>query len=195
MALDAEQILAATEDVLRRHGPAKATVVDVARVLGVSHGSVYRHFPSKTALREAVTRRWLQRSEDELARITADEAAGGGVGAERVRGWLRALFLVKRAKALEEPELFETFRVLISEHSEVAVEHVEGMLARLRGLIEAGVASGDCAVADAGVAARAVFDATARFHHPAHVGEWELPGIEADLDAVCTLIVDGLRAR
>ena len=53
-ALTAEQVLVAAEDVLRRYGPAKATVVDVARELGVSHGSVYRHFPSKTALRDAV---------------------------------------------------------------------------------------------------------------------------------------------
>jgi AcrR family transcriptional regulator len=58
-ALDADVILAATEDVLRRYGPSKATVLDVARVLGVSHASVYRYFPSKAALRDAVTRRWL----------------------------------------------------------------------------------------------------------------------------------------
>ena len=57
--LTAERILDAAEDVLRRYGPAKATVVDVARALGVSHGSVYRHFPSKAALRDAVTERWL----------------------------------------------------------------------------------------------------------------------------------------
>jgi AcrR family transcriptional regulator len=55
--LTAEQILEASEDVLRRFGPAKATVVDVARELGVSHGSVYRHFPSKAALRDAVAER------------------------------------------------------------------------------------------------------------------------------------------
>ena len=61
--LTPERILEATEDVLRRYGPAKATVVDVARALGVSHGSVYRHFRTKSALREAVTARWLTRTE------------------------------------------------------------------------------------------------------------------------------------
>ena len=39
--LTPERILAAAEDVLRRYGPGKATVVDVAQALGVSHGSVY----------------------------------------------------------------------------------------------------------------------------------------------------------
>src|SRR5512144_414821 len=60
-ALTRERILEAAEDVLRRFGPSKATVVDVARVLEVSHGSVYRHFPSKAALRDGVAELWLAR--------------------------------------------------------------------------------------------------------------------------------------
>ncbi len=42
--LTAEQILDAAEEVLRRFGPEKANVVDLARALGASRGSVYRHF-------------------------------------------------------------------------------------------------------------------------------------------------------
>ena len=61
MVLTPERILEVTEDVLRRFGLAKATVVDVARALDVSHGSVYRHFPSKASLRDAVAKRWLER--------------------------------------------------------------------------------------------------------------------------------------
>ena len=53
--LTSERILEAAEEALRRFGPAKANVVDVARALGVSHGAVYRHFPSKAALRDAVS--------------------------------------------------------------------------------------------------------------------------------------------
>ncbi len=34
-----DRMLDAAEDVLRRYGPAKATVADVARALGVSHGN------------------------------------------------------------------------------------------------------------------------------------------------------------
>ena len=56
-ATSAQADIEAAEEVLRRFGP--ANVVDVARALGVSHGSVYRHFPSKAALRDAVTERWL----------------------------------------------------------------------------------------------------------------------------------------
>src|SRR3954447_20355707 len=94
-ALTAERILEVTEEVLRRHGPAKATVVDVARALGVSHGSVYRHFRTKAALREAVTKRWLDRTTLVLAGIAADAERDPEA---RVREWLAALFAAKRRK-------------------------------------------------------------------------------------------------
>src|SRR3954470_6911674 len=101
--LTAERILEATEEVLRRHGPAKATVVDVARALGVSHGSVYRHFRTKAALREAVTQRWLDRTAEALSGIV-DET--GQDPETRLRDWLAGLFAAKRRKAGADPELF-----------------------------------------------------------------------------------------
>ena len=114
--LTADRILEATEEVLRRFGPGKATVVDVARALGVSHGSVYRHFPSKAALREAVTERWLARSHAGLPAIAEDT---GAPAPERLRRWLGALFAAKRAKAGDDPELFATYQVLVGEASGV----------------------------------------------------------------------------
>src|SRR5204863_2773936 len=97
-ALTSDQIVDAAEDVLRRFGPAKATVVDVARALGVSHGSVYRHFPSKAALRDAVVERWLVRLVSPLAAVVDDDAPA----AERLRRWLETLIAAKRRKAAEE---------------------------------------------------------------------------------------------
>ena len=82
-ALTPDRILDAAEETLTRYGPAKTTVVDVARALGVSHGSVYRHFPSKAALRDAVTERWLARVSDPLApnRRRGHARARNGCGA------------------------------------------------------------------------------------------------------------------
>ncbi|MFG1607646.1 TetR family transcriptional regulator [Actinoplanes sp. NPDC049265] len=176
-ALDAETIMLAAEDALRRFGPAKATVVDVARSLGVSHAAVYRHFPSKAALREEVTRRWVSRMYAGLDAIATSDLPWE----ERLRTWLVALYHAKRDAAVGDPELFATYRVLAQEHSAMAAEHLDQLLLQLTKIV--GSAEG----------ARTVFEATATFHHPAHADDWERPDRDELLDRVCTLVIEGLR--
>ncbi|MFJ9818318.1 TetR family transcriptional regulator [Streptomyces sp. NPDC101151] len=186
--LTAERILEATEEVLRRHGPAKATVVDVARALGVSHGSVYRHFRTKAALREAVTKRWLDRTSERLAGIVA----GDGTPEDRLRAWLAALFEAKRHKAGDDPELFATYTVLTDENGTAVGEHIADLTAQLTRIIEAGAAAGAFTAPDPAASARAVFQATGRFHDPGYAREWQQPGVQAEFEAVVDLLVRGL---
>ncbi|MGW1956542.1 TetR family transcriptional regulator [Streptomyces sp. NPDC001920] len=191
--LTAERILEATEEVLRRHGPAKATVVDVARALGVSHGSVYRHFRTKAALREAVTKRWLDRTTEVLAAIVAEP----GLDPERrVREWLAALFAAKRRKAFDDPELFATYSVLTTETAETVVgEHIAELTGQLTEIVRAGADAGAFTAQDPATTAGALFRATDRFHDPHYAREWERPGVQAEFEAVVDLLIRGLRAR
>jgi len=110
-ALTRNRILETAKEVLRRYGPAKANVVDVARALGVSHGSVYRHFPSKAVLRDAVTERWLASISAPLAAV-ADEEGGGPRATAALARPPRAL---EALESLEEPELFATYVLLGSD--------------------------------------------------------------------------------
>ncbi|MDQ1045388.1 TetR family transcriptional regulator [Streptomyces sp. V4I2] len=187
--LTAERILEATEEVLRRHGPAKATVVDVARALGVSHGSVYRHFRTKAALREAVTKRWLDRTSESLAGIAADASRDPR---QRLGDWLAALFEAKRRKAGDDPELFATYMVLTDENGGAVAEHITDLTGQLTRIVRAGVDAGVFTVADPAATARALFQATGRFHDPGYHREWELPGVEDEFDAVVGLLLRGL---
>ncbi|MEU5088067.1 TetR family transcriptional regulator [Streptomyces sp. NPDC021356] len=189
-ALTAERIIEATEEVLRRHGPAKATVVDVARALGVSHGSVYRHFRTKAALREAVTKRWLDRTHDALSGIAAEE---GLEPRERLRAWFQALFDAKRRKAGDDPEMFATYSALAEENVGAVEQHIAELAAQLAEIVEAGVTSGAFAAADPAATARALFHATGRFHDPCYAGEWKRPGVQEEFDAVLELLLRGLR--
>jgi AcrR family transcriptional regulator len=190
-ALTSDRILAVAEDVLRRYGPAKANVVDVARVLGVSHGSVYRHFPSKAALRDAVTERWLAEISAPLAAV-ADE---GGDARERLRRWLDLLVSSKRGKALGDPELFATYVGLTAEARDVVMAHVETLVSQLAGIIVDGIEEGAFEAAEPPAAARAVFDATARFHNPVHAAEWSDPEIDTAYEEVKGLVLAGLAPK
>jgi AcrR family transcriptional regulator len=186
--LSRDQVLEAAEAALRRFGPAKATVVDVARALGVSHGSVYRHFPSKAALRGAVTARWLARISGSLE-IFADT---GTPAPERLHAWLRELVEAKRRRAADDPQLFETYMILVAEQADVAAAHVDELVAQLARVVADGVRRGEVVSDDPAVTARAILDATGRFHNPAHRAEWADPDIDAHFEAVWSLLLRGL---
>lgn len=186
--LTEDRILEAAEEALRRYGPAKANVVDVARALGVSHGSVYRHFPSKAALRDAVTERWLSEISKPLEAI----AAGKGTAPQRLGRWLDGLVQAKRRKALDDPELFATYIALAADAREVVKRHVETLVDQLACIVAEGVADGAFAADDPRAAARAAFDATTRFHNPAHAAEWSDPQIDAAYEGVRALVLGGL---
>ncbi|MFF1376757.1 TetR family transcriptional regulator [Streptomyces sp. NPDC058308] len=187
--LTPERILEATEEVLRRHGAAKATVVDVARALGVSHGTVYRHFRTKTELRGAVTRRWLDRTSQTLSAVVT----GAEPPEEKLRHWLVGLFEAKQHKAGDDPELFATYSVLVDENSDVVDDHIADLTGQLTAIVQQGVDSGDFTSEAPAVTARAVFDATSRFHDPAYAAHWSRPGIEDAFAAVLDLTLRGLR--
>ena len=187
-ALTPERILAAAEDVLRRYGPGKATVVDVAQALGVSHGSVYRHFASKAALREAVLRGWLARSMAPLQAIADSRTPPPA----RLRQWFSTLRQAKRDNVLGDPELFATYSALAAEAGEAIVEHKGRMQQQIASIIAAGMASGDFRQLDPAAAARALFDATARFHYPGLSHLWDQPGEDAAFAQLLDLLLAGL---
>ncbi len=189
--LSRELILTTAETVLRQYGPAKTTVLDVARALDVSHGSVYRHFASKAALRDAVTERWLDRISAPLERLVETP----GPAEQRLRAWVTLLAGTKQAIARDEPELFATFRRLTDESREVVGAHVDHLAGQISRIVAEGVAAGELAAADPEVTGRAVLQATALFHHPAHAEEWADPQIGRQLEAVLDVVVDGLRPR
>jgi AcrR family transcriptional regulator len=190
VVLTPERILEVTEDVLRRFGLAKATVVDVARALDVSHGSVYRHFPSKASLREAVAKRWLDRVNAPLEKI----AEGAGPAPARLERWLRALFEIKYKKVCDDPEMFATYQALAREACKVVKAHKDGLVDQIAHMLSDGVMQGAFQVADVKASALAIFEATSRFHHPAHSGEWSDPQIAARIDALLALLLKGLEA-
>lgn len=182
------RILEAAAALLRRHGPDKLTVVDVAKRLGMSHGNVYRHFPSKQALRAAVAEDWLAAITAPLSAI----AAGRDAPPARLRAWLAALAAMKRRKVLEDPEMFAGFHRVALESPEVIAAHVSGLVTQVAFILAEGRADGTLpAVAAPEEDAKAVLTATMRFHHPDLVAT---SGDDATAAASLTRITDLLLA-
>jgi AcrR family transcriptional regulator len=189
--LTADAILNAAEDVFRRYGPTKTTVVDVARALNVSHGTIYRHYASKADLRDAVVKRWLDHVSQPLAAIALEE----GVATEQLQRWLRQLMAAKHQKAHADPELFATYQALSEQARAVVYAHINELVRQVTLIVERGVAQGEFNVDDPLSAAQAIFHATTRFHHPVHASTWNATTIDDEFVAVWRLILLGLQPR
>ena len=186
--LNLDRILATAEDVIRRFGPARATVADVARALGVSHAAVYRHVATKAELRGSVVSRWVEETMPPLRAI----AAVPGPAPQRLRQLLDTLITIKRRRAAEDPELFAAYRTLTTDAKSVVAAHIDELIALIATIIRSGVDEGSFRAIDPVAAGRAVLFATSRFHHPVHAAEWADPTIDAEYNDVWQLLMDGL---
>lgn len=74
--LNREKILTAAEEVFAEHGAAASTEQVAARA-GVAIGTVFRHFPTKTALLQAVMKRLLQDLTAQAEELAEGDPAEG----------------------------------------------------------------------------------------------------------------------
>jgi AcrR family transcriptional regulator len=186
-----DRILDATVKVLRRHGAEKTNVVDVAEVLGMSPGNIYRFFASKKALLEAVAVRWMEEMTAPIEAIAADDTRPAS---DRLALWFDTLRKYKRRKLVDEPELFGVYLDIVGDARKTADEHVKILLGQIERIIKDGKSSGEFPPeTDPKSAARAFLHATSPFHHPALVRQQPSP-TEAEARALLRLVLGGLRA-
>jgi len=186
--LTRDRIVATAEDVLRRFGPEKATVVDVARALGVSHAAVYRHVKTKAELRDLVVQRWFDETMSPLRAI----AARPGPAPKRLRQLFDTLIGIKRRRAVADPELFTAYRSLSANARSVVATHLDELAQLVAAIIRSGVEEGTFRRIDPAAASQAILFATSRFHHPAHAMEWTDPKIDTVFDDLWRILMQGL---
>jgi AcrR family transcriptional regulator len=187
--LTRDRILSAAVDVIRRFGPDKATVVDVARALGVSHTAVYRHVATKAELRDLVVSQCAEATMPVLRTI----AAQPGPAPQRLRQLFNAVIAGKRRWAADDPELFAAYRTLAADAQSAAAIHVDEFVELAATVIRAGMEEGTFRTVDPVATARALSFATSRFHHTVHAAEWADPDIDTASDNVWGLLMDGLQ--
>ena len=176
---------------MRRFGPEKATVVDVARALGVSHAAVYRHVKTKAELRDLVVQRWV----DEMMPPLRALVARPGPAPKRLRQLFDTLIAVKRRRAAADPELFTAYRSLSAEAQSVVAAHLDELVQLSAMIIRSGVKEGTFRRINPVAASQAVLFATSRFHHPAHALEWSNPKLGRVYEDVWQMLMEGLCAE
>ncbi len=72
--------------------------------------------------------------------------------------------------------------------------HKDGLVDQIAHILSDGVKQGAFHVTDVKASARALFDATSRFHHPAHAEEWNDPQLGRGSMPLLALLLRGLEA-
>jgi len=157
-----QRILDVAAAHIRRFGVKRMTVVGVAEELGMTHANVYRYFPSKLALLDAVTAHWLKPLEAGI-RDSADSPDPAYDKLERV---LFVLHRTYRNKFESDPLIFDLFADSVTEGRGVARKHRNQVQGTMQRVIEEGIAGGTFDLTDHRKALGLVFDAMHRFIHP-----------------------------
>ncbi len=115
-----EELLAAAEALLKKHGPGKVTVSEIAAVCGMSQPNAYRFFPSKKALMGEIAARWFASVEHDLGELAASDMAPD----DAIRAWVLIQLRHKRAAFDRDPDLFRAYLSLAADNMDVVAAHV-----------------------------------------------------------------------
>ena len=149
---------------LRRHGPRRTTVVDIATEAGMSHANVYRHFSSKAALFDAVTAAWLRPIEAQLRVVTESPDPA----TDKLERLLLTLHRGYRDKLDIDAVLFALFVESVRTDGALARRHRGRVQQNVASIIDEGRSQGSFAL-ETRIALALTFDICHRFIHPSAV--------------------------
>jgi Transcriptional regulator len=186
ISLDKETILNATEEIIRRFGPDKANITDVAKLLKVSHAAIYRYYNGKTDLWNAVTERWLTRLHAPSNNILKEDSPAD----VKLSNLLESFVEAKHHSAINDPEMFANYIKLAQRSMEVIKKGIEEGINSIEKVIVQGITEGIFFTESPYQEARSVYLATSVFIHP---NTFEDPDRKQNIESVINLLIKGLK--
>jgi AcrR family transcriptional regulator len=187
------RILRLAGEHLRAHGAQYLRVTAIARDLGMTHSSIYRHFPTKEALIDAVIAQWLLQLELRLKEI----ADSPDPADDKLERFILALAYYAREKGEKDPLFFKCYIVARQENSASIANHRVLLRRLFERILEEGQTPGPFRIKNQERAYGFVVDTLQRYIHPELIYELkDLPKntFETRLNTVVKVIVKALQA-
>lgn len=185
-----EEILDAAQRLYDSIGFEKTTIGDVARELGMSPANLYRSFPNRQAIDEAIARRKLSVIED----AAWAAARAGGDPAAALKQLSLAVLRETRRLLFSEQRMHHLCAVAARERWPVVDAYLDGLRGAVRHVIMEGQRSGAFRKADPEVLADAVNAALTKVWHPYMIEVFADEDLEATSDRICELLINGLES-
>ena len=187
------RIADAAEALFRQIGYQKTSVADIAKACAMSPANVYRFFPSKSAINEAITLRLLDTVASEMEAI----AAGSGTSGQRLRATARHLYVRDVELFFAEKRMHDMVGAAMTEHWSV----IEGFIARVlsvwEGLLRQGMEASEFRTLDPAATAMTFKHCLMLWTHPIlladFLGRGHTPdGLGAQQEAALDLLLAGI---
>lgn len=171
------RILDAAEEQFRRVGYAKTAVADIARALGMSPANIYRFFPSKAAINEAICEKHFAEVHGILRGVMAEDRPA----AERIERFVIELHRYNKTRCVSERRLHDMVQAGIDENWAAVERHIAAIHEMVAGLVADGVARGEFAADIEPVdASNAICTACTGVLHPTLIAQFAHKDLEED---------------
>jgi AcrR family transcriptional regulator len=157
-----DRILQKADELFTRFGATKTPIADIARELRMSPANVYKFFPSKRALIEAVGAHRVIRLRSQLVAVTKTRKSAW----ERIEDLIRAVSDRFHNQIMEEEDLLEIEIMRRQDKWQFVAEFQDFLRAELVKLIRDGVRAGEMHVSDPEDSAAALLDCLIRAVEP-----------------------------
>ena len=187
------RIMDTAEGLFRTLGFAKTAVADIAGALKMSPANVYRFFPSKNAIVEAICQRCLSELEERAWAV----ARSRGSAADRLERLVLETLAYHRENHLTDQRVNDMVLAAIELSWDAIRTHKEHMRMVTEAILRDGVAAGELDQVDPRETSRLMALAVVHFCHPVLVAQSLRDGqdVEADARATVRLLLRSITPR
>ncbi|KRB40954.1 TetR/AcrR family transcriptional regulator [Phenylobacterium sp. Root700] len=186
-----EEILEAAQRLYESIGFEKTTIGDVARDLGMSPANLYRSFPNRQALDEAIAGRALSTIEDK-AWAAARAEPNAGLALEALS---RAVLEETQRLLFSDQKLHHLCAVAAREMWPVVAAYLGGLRGAVRHVIMEGQRSGAFRAVDPEEMSDTICSALNKVWHPHMIETYAGEDLMHTSDRICQLLVTGLNNK
>ena len=173
------RIMDTAEALFRRVGYAKTAVADIAGELGMSPANIYRFFPSKKAIVDAICRRCLSTVEDKAWSVARSKLTA----AQRLERLVLEILAYHKANLIAEQRVYDMVLAAIEHSWEAIHAHKEAMCAVTELIVRDGIEAGEFEPMNPRETAEIIMCSVVCFTHPVLVAQCLQDGRDLEADA------------
>jgi AcrR family transcriptional regulator len=182
-------ILEAAKKRFVHYGYAKTTMAEIASDCSMSPGNLYRYFPGKLDIAEAIC---AEAGEQAIGKLREVLRRPGRTAKERLRDFMFADMRLTFEQLEYDKQIYEMARVVSVERPQFGNRILALHRALLSEILAAGNASGEFQIEDVVFTAEMLQSATMKFRYPQLHSKLPYEKLERELEGVVHLLLNGL---